>query len=512
MRILIILVLLRSLCLAQVALANTERKLPADLQFDLIFPRNETYAPTQFFPIVLGIQNLDAVWPIEISIRATVGPRNETPRSSWPAWEHVIGGLSYEDVAKLSGPAPGHHLIHNFAINMTNATAGQFFVAWDVRLWWQCHNGTDDNRVTAERFVSTGVVDFSTEHRAQVPDVEATINTCPEPNNTTSTVMRITDVVRAPSDGSWCPVLDNVTETTPVKCGYKDIANEISTNNPSMSSCGDWKVDHSFCIKSPAGLPTSSTTTTVTTTTRTSTTTAPPQPTPTTTRPPNGIETPQPVQPGMVDNCNRFHLVAAGESCWVLSNKYGVTSAQLNTWNPLIGGEACNNMWTGYYVCVGVPGSSPGPTSTTTTPGPSNPTPTPTQDGMVGNCNRFHLVQAGENCAVLATRYGLTVAQLAQWNAGIGGVECRNMWTGYYVCIGVVGTTPQPPPPNPTPQPTQEGMVAGCKKFHFVQSGQNCDVISRLLGVSVANIIRWNPAVGPSCANLWAGTYACVGL
>ena len=62
--------LLRPLLLARVA--NAERKLPADLQVDLIFPRNETYAPTQLFPIVFGVNNLDAIWPLQLMIKVSV--------------------------------------------------------------------------------------------------------------------------------------------------------------------------------------------------------------------------------------------------------------------------------------------------------------------------------------------------------------------------------------------------------------------------------------------------------
>jgi hypothetical protein len=45
-----------------------ERSLPADLQVDLIFPRHDTtYTPTQWFPVVFGVKNLDAVWSMGIN-------------------------------------------------------------------------------------------------------------------------------------------------------------------------------------------------------------------------------------------------------------------------------------------------------------------------------------------------------------------------------------------------------------------------------------------------------------
>ena len=132
---------------------------------------------------------------------------------------------------------------------------------------------------------------------------------------------------------------------------------------------------------------------------------------------------------------------------------------------------------------------------------------------MVTNCNRFYKVQKGDTCGAIASKQGVTVAQLAQWNKGIGGTACTGMWAGYYLCTGVSGgSTTQPAPSNPTPQPIQEGMVKNCKKFHLVKSGQNCATISSQYGIALANFLKWNPAAGSNCQGLWANTYACVGL
>ncbi|KAF3805016.1 LysM domain-containing protein [Colletotrichum gloeosporioides] len=132
---------------------------------------------------------------------------------------------------------------------------------------------------------------------------------------------------------------------------------------------------------------------------------------------------------------------------------------------------------------------------------------------MGDNCNRWHLVKAGDTCSTIASSVGVTVSQLATWNKGIGGTACTGMWAGYCLCTGVSGGSgTTPPPANTTPQPVQDGMVSNCKKFHFVQSGQNCDSISKQYGITVANFIKWNPAAGASCTGLWANTYACVGL
>lgn len=278
--------------------------------------------------------------------------------------------------------------------------------------------------------------------------------------------------------------------------------------NPSLKSCSDWKTDHSFCIGSASGIPAPPGPTVGPTTTTSQSPPAGPTTTSTPTNPGNGVQTPEPWQPGMVSNCNRFYQAQAGDTCSVIASRTGVTVAQLAAWNTQIGGAACTGIWAGYNICTGVIGGTP--TQPTPTANP-NPTPQPIQDGMVGNCNRFHLVEAGETCAVIASKTGVTVSQLTTWNKGIG-ASCTGMWAGYYLCTGVVGGSTQPPPANPTPQPIQDGMVGNCKRFHFVQPGQNCDIISRQYGITVANFIRWNPAAGAACQGLWAQTYACVGL
>lgn len=85
------------------------------------------------------------------------------------------------------------------------------------------------------------------------------------------------------------------------------------------------------------------------TTTTTKTTTQPP----TTTQPGNGITTPTPIQPGMVDNCNKFHWISKGDSCQQTVSYQGITIADFVKWNTGFGSN-CNNMWAEAWSCVGV--------------------------------------------------------------------------------------------------------------------------------------------------------------
>jgi hypothetical protein len=52
-------------------------------------------------------------------------------------------------------------------------------------------------------------------------------------------------------------------------------------------------------------------------------------------------------------------------------------------------------------------------------------------------------------------------------------------------------------------------MVRNCDSFYMVKSGDTCDKISSAKGITSAQIISWNPAVGSNCGSLWLDTVSC---
>ncbi|RYP14035.1 hypothetical protein DL766_009776 [Monosporascus sp. MC13-8B] len=98
---------------------------------------------------------------------------------------------------------------------------------------------------------------------------------------------------------------------------------------------------------------------------------------PTPTDPGNGVKTPQPIQSGMVGNCNTFHFVKKGQTCQVIAGLYSINISQFTTWNPAVRKDY-SGLWSHTYACVGLIGSTkpPSPTSTKTGNGISTPTPT----------------------------------------------------------------------------------------------------------------------------------------
>ncbi|TID07466.1 LysM domain-containing protein [Colletotrichum higginsianum] len=234
----------------------------------------------------------------------------------------------------------------------------------------------------------------------------------------------------------------------------------------------------------------------------------------TTTKAGNGIQTPQPVHTGIASNCNKFYMVKSGDSCASIAQKNSIRTADVVSWNGLNSG--CTNLWLDTYACIGVVGGSPTvpQPATTTKAGNGIQTPQPTQPGIAANCDKFHFVSDGDTCAKIASANGISAAQFAQWNGLNSG--CSNLWGSAYACVRVVGTPTSPGNGGggavQTPQPTQGSIVAGCKLFEFVRSGDTCDVVAKRRGVTVKQLTTWNPSIGSDCTKLWANAYACVGV
>ncbi|KAH7016728.1 hypothetical protein EDB80DRAFT_827002 [Ilyonectria destructans] len=277
--------------------------------------------------------------------------------------------------------------------------------------------------------------------------------------------------------------------------------------NPSLTdSCGNFQEGYSFCVegKADTGTPT------VTTSTKTTTTKAPT----TTTAPGNGIKTPEPVQPGIVNNCDEFYLVKEGEGCRDIATKHGITLAQFTTWNSKTGTN-CAALWVDTYACVSITGHTPTPTEPNN-PGNGIETPSPIQNGMAKNCNKFHLVKSTTTCTSIEEYYKLPWADFYKWNPAVGST-CTSLLTDYYVCVSVVGFTTPTTPTTPdngisTPSPIQVGMTKDCNKFHLIKSTTTCASIRDYYNLPLAEFYKWNPAVGNTCTSLLVDYYVCVSI
>ncbi|KAF6514397.1 hypothetical protein HZS61_005531 [Fusarium oxysporum f. sp. conglutinans] len=210
-----------------------------------------------------------------------------------------------------------------------------------------------------------------------------------------------------------------------------------------------------------------------------------------------GIPTPSPIQEGMVKNCNKFHPVSKTTTCDSIEKYYKLPFAQFFAWNPAVGKD-CSGLWANYYACVSV-------------------------DNMVKNCEKFHQIKSTTTCTSIKNYYNLPLSTFLSWNPAVG-KDCTHLLTGYWVCIATIGWKPptmtttkaatitKSPNGISTPPPIQTGMIGNCNKFHMVKSTTTCDSIQNYYKISLADFIKWNPAIGSKCTGLWANYNVCVGV
>ncbi|EWC48500.1 hypothetical protein DRE_07734 [Drechslerella stenobrocha 248] len=231
------------------------------------------------------------------------------------------------------------------------------------------------------------------------------------------------------------------------------------------------------------------TTTTTTTTTRAATTTT--RATTTATQPPSNSGTPSPIQPGQFGQCTGWKYVQDSDTCASIVSRYssiGLTLDKLIDWNPALGTTSNCRPTSKFYVCVDI-------------------IPKPIQAGQITNCAGWGYTRASDTCASFVNRYssiGLTVNYLLQWNPALGNSasNCR-ITPGFYVCAQLYA-----------PKPIQAGQINGCKGWRYAQTSDTCaNLVTRYqgLGLTLANLVRWNPALGTtSRCSVTPKFYVCV--
>ena len=223
--------------------------------------------------------------------------------------------------------------------------------------------------------------------------------------------------------------------------------------------------------------------------------------------------TPTPTQGPLPTSCTNYYLSQDGDRCDdVLEEMPQMSREQFFAWNPFLNGN-CDGLWSGVYYCIWNvdDGSKPDPLTVTTKPqnAPSDTT---------SNCVRWYEASNGDTCDMIVAMFGrFKNSDFEGWNPSVGS-DCAGIQDDTYYCVAVPGTqttrtdpvtiafptTSKPISPTATPTtsttststttggesittptPATPSMVAGCRRFYFVQSGDSCWAIANSAGISL---------------------------
>ncbi|KAK6354721.1 hypothetical protein TWF696_003860 [Orbilia brochopaga] len=153
-------------------------------------------------------------------------------------------------------------------------------------------------------------------------------------------------------------------------------------------------------------------------------------------------------------------------------------------------------------------------------------TPSPVQYGQVQGCTGWRYVSASDTCAKIVSRfkcYGLTQAKLIQWNPALKS-DCSGLARKHYVCVKrdsppqnakSMDNPPAAQYPPGYPSPIQAGQAGNCVAWRYVSSSDTCSkIVNRFqygpTKLTMADLLKWNPALGSNCSGLKRKHYLCV--
>ncbi|KAI5837005.1 hypothetical protein DFP73DRAFT_636467 [Morchella snyderi] len=63
------------------------------------------------------------------------------------------------------------------------------------------------------------------------------------------------------------------------------------------------------------------------------------------------------------------------------------------------------------------------------------------------------------------------------------------------------------------PGPTQGAAIESCNRWDYIASGMTCyDILTKYTGLTLNQIVSYNPFLTADCTNMWANYWICSGV
>ncbi|WP_018477037.1 LysM peptidoglycan-binding domain-containing protein [Pontibacter roseus] len=165
------------------------------------------------------------------------------------------------------------------------------------------------------------------------------------------------------------------------------------------------------------------------------------------------------------------HVVKQGETLYSISRLYAVSVHDITSWNQL--GDTPIKI--GQELVIAEPLTVPAAPAeeTVATPGASA-------------TNGIHTVAPSETLFQLSRQYGVSVAELREWN----NLKENDLSIGQQLRVVAPATQKSTTPATPEEKPAT--TFNGSSTYHTVETGESMYQISRKYGVTIKDIMQWN--------------------
>lgn len=179
------------------------------------------------------------------------------------------------------------------------------------------------------------------------------------------------------------------------------------------------------------------------------------------------------------------YTVQSGDSVWKISNDHGITMAQLIEWNNIKN----NFVYPGQQLIVSNGGSSNTGANTGNTSGSnsSNSSSSNTSSGTK------YTVKAGDSVWSVSNKYGITMAQLIQWN----NIQNNFIYPGQQLTVSNSGSTNSASSNTGSSANTNNSSSANTgssssQGTYTVKAGESVWSVANKNGITMNQLIEWN--------------------
>jgi len=179
------------------------------------------------------------------------------------------------------------------------------------------------------------------------------------------------------------------------------------------------------------------------------------------------------------------YTVQSGDSVWNISNDHGITMAQLIEWNNIKN----NFVYPGQQLIVSNGGSSNTGANTGNTSGSnsSNSSSSNTASGTK------YTVKAGDSVWSVSNKYGITMAQLIQWN----NIQNNFIYPGQQLTVSNSGSTNSASSNTGSSANTNNSSSANTgssssQGTYTVKAGESVWSVANKNGITMNQLIEWN--------------------
>jgi len=178
----------------------------------------------------------------------------------------------------------------------------------------------------------------------------------------------------------------------------------------------------------------------------------------------------------------QYHKVRRGETLGKISQRYGVSIAQVKKWNRL----KSNSAPLGRRLRIYAEDKEDTAVAANSAQPEKNEKPVATSETKITDTPKtdVYVVQKGDNLSSIARKFGITVAELKEWN----NLQDNNVMLDARLKVKGEALVAENTKTEPIVPSTS----------YIVQKGDNLSLIARKYGVTVAEIQEWNAIEGNS--------------